>query len=181
MELSLLLEGRRHLSDQLYHGVRRAILDGRLGVKERMPGSRELARQLNVSRNTVLAAYGRLISEGYLNSSIGSGTYVAPHFPNREQRLRRAPTKGSVRLSAFGNRLTPPQAIVPRRDLTVRLSPGCARPANVSHGGVATRFRTTVETPIRLDRLLRRRSRHRGVALCDCSPLQPHARFALHR
>lgn len=124
MELSLLLEGRRHLSDQLYHGVRRAILDGRLGVKERMPGSRELARQLNVSRNTVLAAYGRLISEGYLNSSIGSGTYVAPHFPNREQRLRRAPTKASVRLSAFGNRLTPPQAIVPRRDLPFDFRPG---------------------------------------------------------
>jgi GntR family transcriptional regulator / MocR family aminotransferase len=124
IQLSLLLEGRKHLSDQLYHGIRRAILDGRLGVDERVPASRELARQLNVSRNTVLAAYGRLLSEGYLNSSIGSGTYVAQHFPSREQRLHTTPLNGSPRLSAFGSRLTPPQAIVPRRDLPFDFRPG---------------------------------------------------------
>lgn len=124
MELSLLIEGRKHLSDQVYHGIRRAILDGRLGVDERLPASRELARQLNVSRNTVLAAYGRLVSEGYLNSSVGSGTYVAQQFPIGKQRLRASAVNGSPRLSGFGSRLTPPQAIVPRRDLPFDFRPG---------------------------------------------------------
>lgn len=124
MELSLLVEGRKQLSDQVYHGIRRAILDGRLGVDERLPASRELARQLNVSRNTVLAAYGRLVSEGYLNSSVGSGTYVAQHFSIGDQRLRQQSANGSPRLSAFGRRLTPPQAIVPRRDLPFDFRPG---------------------------------------------------------
>ncbi len=102
MELSLLIEGRKHLSDQVYHGIRRAILDGRLRVDERLPASRELALQLNVSRNTVLEAYGRLLSEGYLNSRVGSGTYVAQHFPTGEQGLRAPAVDGSPRLSAFG-------------------------------------------------------------------------------
>ena len=124
MELSLLIEGRKHLSDQVYHGIRRAILDGRLRVGERLPASRELAQQLNLSRNTVLAAYGRLLSEGYLNSSVGSGTYVAQHVPTAERRLRERAPNGSPRLSAFGRRLTPPQAIVPRRDLPFDFRPG---------------------------------------------------------
>ena len=124
MELSLLIEGRKHLSDQVYHGIRRAILDGRLRIDERLPASREFARQLNVSRNTVLAAYGRLLSEGYLNSSVGSGTFVAQHFSSGESRLRKPAAKGSPRLSAFGRRLQPPQAIVPRRDLPFDFRPG---------------------------------------------------------
>jgi GntR family transcriptional regulator / MocR family aminotransferase len=124
MELSLLIEGRKHLSDQVYHGIRRAILDGRLRVDERLPASRELALQLNVSRNTVLEAYGRLLSEGYLNSRVGSGTYVAQHFPTGEQELRAPAVDGSPRLSAFGRRVAPPQAIVPRRDLPFDFRPG---------------------------------------------------------
>ena len=124
MELSLLIEGRKHLSDQVYHGIRRAILDGRLRVGERLPASRELAQQLNVSRNTVLAAYGRLLSEGYLNSNVGSGTYVAQHASTGERRPRERAPSGLPRLSAFGRRLTPPQAIVPRRDLPFDFRPG---------------------------------------------------------
>ena len=124
MELSILIEGRKHLSDQVYHGIRRAILDGRLGVAERLPATRELARQLNLSRNTVLAAYGRLISEGYLDSAVGSGTYVSRHFRHDDKRLhKKAPTE-IPRLSAFGRRVSLPQAIVPRRDLPFDFRPG---------------------------------------------------------
>ena len=111
MELSLLIEGRKHLSDQVYHGIRRAILDGRLGVEERLPASRELAQQLNVSRNTVLAAYGRLLSEGYLNSNVGSGTYVAQHAPTGERRLR----ERSQRIPAAERLRPPPDAAASHR------------------------------------------------------------------
>jgi DNA-binding FadR family transcriptional regulator len=41
VELSLLIEGRKGLSDQVYHGIRWSILGGRVGAGERLPASRE--------------------------------------------------------------------------------------------------------------------------------------------
>ena len=124
MELSILIEGRDRLSDQVYHGIRRAILDGRLAVNDRLPASRDLGRQLKVSRNTVLAAYERLTSEGYLRARVGSGTFVdQPLFANGQAK-RNTPHTVAPRLSGFGRRLLPPQAIVPRRDLPFDFRPG---------------------------------------------------------
>ena len=65
------------LRDQLYAGLREAILDGRLAFGARLPASRVLARSLGVSRYTVDDAYGRLIADGYVVGRHGSGTYVA--------------------------------------------------------------------------------------------------------
>ncbi|MGQ0642087.1 MAG: aminotransferase-like domain-containing protein [Gemmatimonadaceae bacterium] len=45
--------------------------------------SRDLARQLHVSRNTVLQAYERLCAEGYLLSRGGSGTFVCDGLARR--------------------------------------------------------------------------------------------------
>jgi GntR family transcriptional regulator/MocR family aminotransferase len=62
---------------QLLCGVRDAIRDGRLRAGERLPSSRQLARQLDVSRGLVQETYEQLLSEGYLTSRSGSGTRVA--------------------------------------------------------------------------------------------------------
>ncbi|NJO41442.1 MAG: PLP-dependent aminotransferase family protein [Cyanobacteria bacterium RU_5_0] len=62
---------------QIYLELRRQILRGELSSGQRLPSSRELAAHLGVSRNVVLEAYDQLISEGYLESKSGSGTYVA--------------------------------------------------------------------------------------------------------
>ena len=43
----------RPLRDQLYDGLRRAILDGRLPPAARLPATRALAAQLALSRFTV--------------------------------------------------------------------------------------------------------------------------------
>ena len=51
---------------QVYDGLRDAILDGRLRAAERLPSTRALASELKISRNTVLAAFDQLLSEGYL-------------------------------------------------------------------------------------------------------------------
>ena len=124
MELSILIEGRTRLSEQVYHGIRRAILDGRLEVDERLPASRDLGRQLKVSRNTVLAAYERLTSEGYLRSRVGSGTFVDQPLSTNGEAKRKIPRNRAARLSGFGRRLSSPQAIVPRRDLPFDFRPG---------------------------------------------------------
>ncbi len=65
------------LRSQLEAGIRDAIRSGRLGVGERLPSSRELARDLAVSRGLVQECYAQLLSEGYLASHVGSATRVA--------------------------------------------------------------------------------------------------------
>lgn len=69
------------LHRQLYEALRRAMLDGKLGAGERLPSSRDLAQDLNLSRNTVVAAINQLSVEGYLASRVGSGTYVNDNVP----------------------------------------------------------------------------------------------------
>ena len=59
---------------QLYEHIRRAILNGQLKAGEQLPPSRTLARQLSVSRTTVMQAYEALAAEGYLTGHTGAGT-----------------------------------------------------------------------------------------------------------
>jgi GntR family transcriptional regulator / MocR family aminotransferase len=77
VELHISLAGRGDLAARIYRGLRDAILDGRLRPGDRLPATRELARSLVVSRNTVATAYERLTAEGFLTARVGSGTYVA--------------------------------------------------------------------------------------------------------
>ncbi len=71
-------DGGLPLRSQLEDGIRDAIRDGRLQPGERLPSSREFARELGVSRGLVQECYGQLLSEGYLDSQLGSATRVAP-------------------------------------------------------------------------------------------------------
>jgi GntR family transcriptional regulator/MocR family aminotransferase len=71
-------DGDQPLRSQLETGLRDAIRDGRLHAGERLPSSRGLARELGVSRGLVQECYGQLLSEGYLDSRVGSATRVAP-------------------------------------------------------------------------------------------------------
>lgn len=61
---------------QIYQFIKDNILNGTLKHNEKLPSSRELAIDINVSRNAVLESYEQLIAEGYLYSKNGSGTYV---------------------------------------------------------------------------------------------------------
>src|SRR5688572_21206902 len=65
------------LRAQLEGGLRDAIRSGRLAAGERLPSSRELARQLGLSRGLVQDCYSQLYAEGYLTTRAGSATRVA--------------------------------------------------------------------------------------------------------
>ena len=95
MDLHVSLAGRGDLSDRIYRQLLDAILDGRLRGGERLPPTRELARQLTVSRNTVTSAYDRLTADGFLVSQVGAGTFVCTEPVNR-YRSRTAP-RGGIR------------------------------------------------------------------------------------
>jgi GntR family transcriptional regulator / MocR family aminotransferase len=87
-------DGDQPLRSQLETGLRDAIRDGRLQAGERLPSSRELARELGVSRGLVQECYGQLLSEGYLDSRVGSATRVAQYaFPGAYPVLRSGPAQ----------------------------------------------------------------------------------------
>lgn len=67
---------------QLYEGYREAILDGRLRAGQRLPSTRSLAREIQISRIPVLNAFEQLLAEGYLESRVGAGTFVASGLPD---------------------------------------------------------------------------------------------------
>jgi GntR family transcriptional regulator / MocR family aminotransferase len=68
---------RRPLRAQLENGLREAVRTGRLPARARLPPSRALASDLDISRRLVLDAYAQLLAEGYLIARPGAGTYVA--------------------------------------------------------------------------------------------------------
>lgn len=77
LALDLDLGGRGARVARLHAALRDAIASGRLAPGLRLPSSRELAAQLGVSRNTAVAAYELLASEGWLLSQGAAGTFVA--------------------------------------------------------------------------------------------------------
>lgn len=62
---------------QLIQRLKQAILAGRLPAGGRLPSSRALSEELEISRNTVLIAYEQLTAEGYVIAD-RQGTRVAP-------------------------------------------------------------------------------------------------------
>lgn len=61
---------------QIYAVIKQAVRQGALQPEERLPSKRTLAERLQVSRNTVQAAYDQLMIEGYVYSRAKSGYYV---------------------------------------------------------------------------------------------------------
>ena len=61
---------------RVYEAIRRAITEQVLPSGSRLPSTRSLGEDLNLSRNTILAAFDQLLDEGYVAAKTGSGTYV---------------------------------------------------------------------------------------------------------
>jgi GntR family transcriptional regulator / MocR family aminotransferase len=64
------------LGTQLVRRLRTAIKSGFFAAGSRLLPSRELAKRLGISRNTVTSAFEQLIAEGYLQALVGAGTFV---------------------------------------------------------------------------------------------------------
>ena len=98
--LPLDVDDARPFYRQLYDEVRLAILAGRLHAGVRLPSTRVLAKQLGLSRSTVLNAFQLLLTEGYLEGEVGRGTYVTRDLPDELLRaLEQAPTTASANSS----------------------------------------------------------------------------------
>ncbi len=79
--LSLDRDAEGSLQAQVVAYFRAAIIEGRLRRGLRLPSSRQLARDHDISRTTAVEAYERLMAEGYLVSRPGSGIFVSERIP----------------------------------------------------------------------------------------------------
>lgn len=98
----------------LYTALRTEILEGRLRPGARLPGTRDLASQYGLSRGTIVTAFEQLKAEGYVDGTVGSGTYVSKVLPDDLLEVRRGaggPPQPQPRppqsVSAFGRRVHP--------------------------------------------------------------------------
>jgi GntR family transcriptional regulator / MocR family aminotransferase len=98
-ELFIQLRGSRRRA-QLEDRLRELVRDGTVPAGTRMPSSRALAGDLEVSRRLVVDAYTQLLAEGYLVSRRGAGTYVASAVALAGE-IPRAPNGGSLQFDFF--------------------------------------------------------------------------------
>lgn len=69
-------EDNTSLYIQLYKQIKKKIFEGHLKEGTKLPSSRQLANDLQISRNTVEMAYDQLHSEGYIFTKSRSGYYI---------------------------------------------------------------------------------------------------------
>ncbi|SAK97392.1 transcriptional regulator [Caballeronia fortuita] len=102
---------------QMLELMQQAILTGQLAPGTKLPSSRTLAIDLGIARNTVLHVYDQLTAEGYVNSTTGSGTYVADTAP-RDGVAKKAKTeesKAPCTISRRGERLIAQAGVSPKQ------------------------------------------------------------------
>lgn len=108
--------GEKTLQEQIARQLKDHIQRGTVRPNEMLPSTRELATQLRVSRNTVVYAYDRLVSEGYVETRSRSGIFVCslgtmPQRPRETSGTRRGKAPGA----GLGSPSTSLRAPVPFR------------------------------------------------------------------
>lgn len=102
---------------RIMEAIRAAIESGRVASEERVPATRELARQLGASRNTVARALEELVAEGWLIARSRSGYYVSSRIPSDYvMRKRRASVDPVLPSPAFDWKSRVQSEIAPARD-----------------------------------------------------------------
>ena len=80
MRITLPPADTRPIPVRVAAAIRDAINTGMLHPGEKVDSTRTLARQLSVSRGSIVTAFDQLVAEGYLKPAQGSGTIVNPHL-----------------------------------------------------------------------------------------------------
>ena len=100
---------RKPLHQQIYDCFRHRIIRRELRAGELVPSSRWLARELRVSRLPVLNAYAQLLAEGYFESRVGAGTFIATSLPAQNRSLGAA----AARIDNTSRRISSRAAAMP--------------------------------------------------------------------
>src|SRR5690625_7833676 len=65
-----------YLYQKIYKQLKENILQNKVKSNEKLPSKRQLAKQLNISVNSVTNAYEQLLAEGYIYTMERKGYYV---------------------------------------------------------------------------------------------------------
>ena len=99
LDIQVSRESKQSLYRQISENIKERIRDGRLPANTRLPTVRQFAKDLNVTRLTIQNAYSELQADGWIEATVGRGTYVSSSI----QPMTLAPT--------IGQYLTPDSAI----------------------------------------------------------------------
>lgn len=86
---------------QLSDALLSLIRSNQLHSGQKLPGSRELAALLKINRITAAKAYEELQMQGWLESSIGRGTFISAHVADHHPETLKATTSTSSKIAGF--------------------------------------------------------------------------------
>jgi GntR family transcriptional regulator/MocR family aminotransferase len=115
VDIHLDLDRAAPLRAQLERELRAAIRAGRLRAGARLPPSRVLADELQISRGVVVEAYSQLVAEGYLVARSGDGTRIADGLAQQPP-APRAPAAARPRIRFDLRSGLPDLSLFPRRE-----------------------------------------------------------------
>lgn len=122
---------RESLQSQLTGALRSLFHDRPAFSRTRLPATRALAQELSVSRTTVVGAYDQLISEGYLKTKVGGGTFVADQLPHLTEPTQKAaaPSDSPQAWLPFHSGV-PDQTLFPHRAWSKHIERAWSKPNN---------------------------------------------------
>jgi GntR family transcriptional regulator/MocR family aminotransferase len=129
------------VSVQIARGLALRMRSGALAPGAPLPGSRALAGALCVHRNTVLAAYGELAAEGWIDTVRARGTFVSRELPARPSRRFAAPASGRAVHAGFDLPPAPDPGGPPPPLETLQLLGGLPDPRLVPVAALAGAYR----------------------------------------
>ncbi|WP_316748630.1 PLP-dependent aminotransferase family protein [Pedobacter gandavensis] len=99
--LSLDRSAERPVYLQLADALLSMIRNGQVRSGQKLPGSRELAHLLKINRITVSKAYGELLTQGWLESAVGRGTFVSSHVADHDPEKLKAIAASPPKIPGF--------------------------------------------------------------------------------
>jgi DNA-binding transcriptional MocR family regulator len=173
MQIELDRNNREPLYRQLVTSVQQRIRSGALPPRTRLPTVRQLAQQLGVTRLTVHSAYAELQSGGWIEATVGRGTFVAEQIAQLitppEAQLGREVTPAGMLADMLRMTQLPGLLSLARADPDPELFPlrawQRASDLALSQGGVALMNYTTAQGDLQLRSAIAEVSRDRGITV----------------
>lgn len=78
MDLIISSKTSKPIYEQITSQIKELVMTGKLQPGDAIPSMRALARSLHISVITVQKAYEALQQEGFIETAVGRGTFIAP-------------------------------------------------------------------------------------------------------
>lgn len=171
MQIQLDASSRVPLYQQLANHILQRIRSGALPPGTRLPTVRQFARQLGVTRLTVHSAYSELQADGWVEATVGRGTFVAERVEELlappEASLGREVTPAGIFADMLRTTQIPGLLSLARADPAIELFPvrqwQQANELALAAGGAALMSYTTAQGDLVLRATLAELLRERGL------------------